>query len=460
MPALTYLPVELIQLIAGWCPARDILALSQTCRHLNMVCNDAVVFEMSFKNHHPDITSSTVKSRSALAQRMKQYIDGPDRIYKQPESPRATWLCLAVAVSQMPEALWEIKRMALFLKWNGYINEEDAKDLLPGLIGFLASLPVWGCTISWPHIEHMGPLTNFFAKKEHQHHNGKTLLQLNFLHMMSNEAHQRFALSHNHIHETARRYCLAWRRSNEDMGEHQGRVERHTWAICLADDMAQKIRLASASARIGMFKDFFNRRIQEWDCVKDPSWLPSFRKIKFVDSWDSGDNRGNKLHPSRIPLPRPDLTAQQGERCRYFDSFGGDMWWNWYIARVRDLFIRLHEGEWCCSYVHSLQRRSFVEPTLEGIRFRRSKRGAKFFSICVPKGAVSGVAHILKGEGFFGRKGCSFYCDRRSLPGGHALFGTLTPLGICGIDKAVNGDGYFWLWRKEWKDTTTGLVLF
>lgn len=50
-PIFTELANELLQQIAGYCQASDILALSQTCRRLNEACDTAFVFEMSFKNH-------------------------------------------------------------------------------------------------------------------------------------------------------------------------------------------------------------------------------------------------------------------------------------------------------------------------------------------------------------------------------------------------------------------------
>lgn len=51
MVALTDLPLEVLQLIAGICSVPDILALSKTCRYLNKACDAAAVFRMSFERH-------------------------------------------------------------------------------------------------------------------------------------------------------------------------------------------------------------------------------------------------------------------------------------------------------------------------------------------------------------------------------------------------------------------------
>lgn len=49
MAAITNLPIELLQLIAGRCSASDIIALSSTCRYLNRACDSPAVFQMSFE---------------------------------------------------------------------------------------------------------------------------------------------------------------------------------------------------------------------------------------------------------------------------------------------------------------------------------------------------------------------------------------------------------------------------
>lgn len=89
---------------------------------------------------------------------MDNYVDGSNKPCQRNEGPKLTWLCLAVAVSRLPDTLPELERLTEPLtssvKIRGGLRllmrkpqqlDNDSKGSLQGLMAFLCTLPIWGC---------------------------------------------------------------------------------------------------------------------------------------------------------------------------------------------------------------------------------------------------------------------------------------------------------------------------
>ncbi|KAI1209361.1 uncharacterized protein F4807DRAFT_467628 [Annulohypoxylon truncatum] len=465
MTPLVYLPVELIQLIAGWCPASDILALSRTCRHLNTVCNTAAVFEMSFQNHLPKLTSTAFKDKTALVQIMRNYIDRPRTTGQQYEGPRMTWLCLAVAVSRFPDSLSELRRIASTVKFDEkykYVVDEDTEKSLRGLISFHATLPIWGYTTPWLGYT-LRILQLLFISRRLLRCDSETFLRFSFVLAMNTlETHESGGPNGGVPYEYARTFLFRAARQPEF---NEAWIEKQTWALHIMDFMARKIHFTSVHGGAGRPIHIPNTNSVIWVLLQVPVQLPDPKKIELFDSWHSGgrskmENTRQKgftpLQP-RFPLITPSLVAQKEKSGRYFDAFCGYEWWSWYNARVRDLFRSFDEGEWCCSYVYFLKGNDYrPEPTLKGIRFRKVTANGEEYSVEVPDGAAPDAVRRMRGRVIVRDVYHTFeFTPRQNYLGEHRLMGSITPLGICGIDHGAPGIyGSFWLWRSEWMGAT------
>lgn len=78
---------------------------------------------------------------------MQKYVDGLAKPCQRNDGPKSTWLCLAVAVSRRENVVPELRRTVSSL-CSGF--DEDSDKALSGLIGFIATLPVWGCELIFP----------------------------------------------------------------------------------------------------------------------------------------------------------------------------------------------------------------------------------------------------------------------------------------------------------------------
>ncbi|KAI1417053.1 hypothetical protein F5Y13DRAFT_103736 [Hypoxylon sp. FL1857] len=480
MPAFTDLPPELLQLIAGTCPALDILALSRTCRHLKKTCDTAAVYQMSFEQHLPELTSNAFSSGSALTRFMQRYVDGPNKPCQRNDGPKKAWLCLAVAVSRFQDVLPELRMVISRFRSMGVHFDEDRDRSLSGLIGFLATLPVWGCTAAC-NIELASILDDvygFFFPEGLKHHThrqytrGELPLQFAFCLAMSGLESCRapqleiYDLSHNETIKFATYNNLvpAEGRYSAGMGQDHGRsqgswIDKQSQALLLVDLIARN------SCNVTNEKSTLFARIRTlgWRFNKDklPPELPNPRKIEFLGSWYFAGDKGKDIEHvatplrPRFPLLEPHLIRCSGGRGRYFQPFAGDEWWSWYTTRVRDLSRRLDEGEWYGTYAPTLLAGSKAGSPLERIRFRKTSADGDTYAVEAPDGIDYAGTFTLQGEIKVSDMGCTVRLQKqykkKYSSAVHYWRGTLTPLGICGdVYDRISAKGYFWLWKREW----------
>ncbi|KAI0889332.1 uncharacterized protein GGS22DRAFT_184910 [Annulohypoxylon maeteangense] len=469
MAVLTDLPPELIQQIAGKCSALDILALSRTCRYLNPICNNAAVFQMSFQAYLPKINSAVFKSRSTLVQFMRYYANGKNGPCPGRDGQRMTWLCLAVAATRFRDALSEVRRIAWATESRAKISSITTdRDIagqieksLQGLLGFLATLPIWGCTTPWRYrdADTIQCLYNFFIGAHLWKFGTGTYLQFAFLMTMTTlELPKPSKLTDYELHHISKAYLYTtspweYQRANESW------INKQACALFIADRIARQTQFVWIHGGTGMFRRVSpNDPTILWLPVNAPLRLPDPRKIEFFDVSCVRGNQSEGTYPTqtgftplqpRFPLLDPTLANQQGKGGHYLDPFCGNAWWTWYNTRVRDLLRNITEGEWCCSYIHSVGGKNYVEPTLMGIRFRYDEEG---YRARVPVPVAPGAGMRLRGPVLLNAATFTFQTHNQTVSRrDHQYQGSLTPLGICGPDavgfKIV---GYFWLWRREW----------
>ncbi|KAI0152100.1 hypothetical protein F4776DRAFT_12923 [Hypoxylon sp. NC0597] len=488
MPSFTDLPPELLQLIAGTCPASDILALCRTCRHLNETCNIPAVFQMSFERHLPDLTSTTFSNRSTLVRFMQRYVDGPTKPCQRNEGPRMTWLCLAMAVSRLQHVLSELQGVASSISFGGNPFHEDKHKLLSGSIGFLATLPIWGYTAVCDFslvtaLEDLYPLVFGVLRWNHLNTDhsvgGESPLQFAFCLVMSSlevcQSPGVYDLTHkkkNTVFHNDNYVCVKSHYDGTKMGQEYGNFQeswigKQTFALLLIDLIARNFRCVagSESSYFTLLRNL--RLVTRKDMV--PTELPNPRKIEFLGSWYFTDAKGKEevehvtwvgatsLRP-RFPLLTPHLIGIPGKRGRYLQPFTGDEWWSWYTTRVRDLSRRLDEGEWSGTYIrnlHNLRSRRKLGPPLERIRFRKTSIDSDTYAVEAPEGVDDVGTFTLHGEVKVSDMGCIVHLRKQYASAVHHWRGLLTPLGICGgsyLPGPVHRGaiGYFWLWKREW----------
>ncbi|KAI1379657.1 hypothetical protein F4677DRAFT_442631 [Hypoxylon crocopeplum] len=503
MPTLTNLPTELLQLIAGRCSAPDILALSLTCRHLNKACDGAAVFQMSFESHLPEIASPAFKDGSALVRFMRSYIDGPKKPCQRNEGPKMAWLCLAVAISRLPDASSELEQILSHMKSSNYLRleslqlDDDTKVSLRGLIAFLATLPIWGCmsidaaangSPSVPALlDELCPV--FFSQMSSmkplridQSLGGEHPLQFAFCLAMSNlEVWQLYTVHKQTVEDPgstfipATNILLSVVKGNyegttlgSEYNEFQGSwIGKQTHALLLIALVARNIYYLSKGAKPSLFVRFLNLGLINRDTTVE-THLPNPKKVKFLSPWYFAANKekgekdsaygtwiGDTLFRPRFPLVAPNLVAVQGKRGRHFYPFAGDEWWSWYTTRVRDLAKRLDEGEWCGTYTYKLHLGGRVDPPMERIRFRKTSTDGDSYSV-EALDAIDGIGTFtLRGEVNASDVACTVHLRKQYSTHQFDWEGLVTPLGICGGyysagHRASRPLGYFWLWKREW----------
>ncbi|KAI0900042.1 hypothetical protein F4806DRAFT_276950 [Annulohypoxylon nitens] len=457
-PVFTKLPNELIQLIAGYCRASDILALSRTCRRLHEACDITFIFEVSFKNNLPTLNTTAFQDKTALVRFVKNYVNGTNKYDHGQKDRRMMWICMALAASRIPHAWSEIKEIAKALTCKGWVLNKDTEMSLRGPLGFLATLPIWGYT---KQLNRVIDLDHVFTSLEKQvgEHSHKALLQLAFLSTI------RTLETHTTLHRNTmildcatsyREISFTKRTSDERL------MIRSKWALLISGRMARLIRHESAHDGAFHADPATGRYVR----VKVPDYLPNPRKIQFLDfshfkEGDKAEHAQDKRPMSpqpTFPLLTPDLAAHEGRVCGYFDAFSGAEWSSWYSARVQKLLTSLDKGEWCCAYINITPDGCIVEATLTGIYFREIPLGkqSKLYSIQVPDGQFPREASRLRRQVIV--LPWRHEIRMMSFSGVQAMLGSFTPLGISGIDLRRQGMssvicGLFWLWKRDWADT-------
>ncbi|KAI2620658.1 hypothetical protein GGS26DRAFT_594757 [Hypomontagnella submonticulosa] len=492
MPALTDLPTELLQLIAGGCPAPDILALSRTCRRLNKACDSAAVFRLSFKTHLPELTSSAFESKTKLVRFMDNYVDGSNKPCQRNEGPKLTWLCLAVAVSRLPDTLPELERLTEPLtssvKIRGGLRllmrkpqqlDNDSKGSLQGLMAFLCTLPIWGYTIACNSgvaaiLDDLCPvlfsqLPELKSLRIDQFIGDENPLQFAFCLALSNLETWRESEDlrdpKRPVHHILVKENYDSNTRDPEYEKFQGSwIGKQTHALLLADLIARNIHYVSKGGKPSIYVSFLNFEsgILNTDI---PTGLPNPKKIEFLSSWYfTGDRGKNVEHGAwagaatirpRFPLLTPNLITPLGKKGRFFYPFTGDGWWSWYTTRVRDLARRLDEGEWYGTYMHTLLLGSRFGQPMEGIRFRKTSEDGDIYLIEAPDGVDGGGAFTLRGRVNSSAAACTVDLQKKYDSVTIDCLGLVTPLGICGGcyvpgPRSSRAVGYFWLWKREW----------
>ncbi|KAI1089594.1 hypothetical protein F5B19DRAFT_495206 [Rostrohypoxylon terebratum] len=459
-PIFAELPTELLQQIAGYCQASDILALSQTCRRLNKACDMTLIFEMSFKNHLPALNTTAFQNKTALVKFVNNYVKSPNKFDHGLKDRRMMWTCMALAASRIPHAWSEIKEIAKALTCKGWVLNKDTIMSLQGPLGFLATLPIWGYT---KQLNRVIDLDHVFASLENQvgEHFHETLLQLAFLSAIRTLEMHTTLHRHTMLLDCATSYreALFSRETTDKMW-----TIRSKWALLIAERMARLIR--HESVHDGTF--YSDPATGECVRVKVPHYLPNPRKIEFLDfsQFEEGkkaEHTQNKRHmPSQptFPLLTPKLVAQKGGVGRYFDVFCGGEWSSWHSTRVQELLTNIDKGEWCCTYIKITSDGCLAEATLTGIHFRKIPDGGKFikYMIRLPDGKFPREASRLRGLARVTPEIYKITIVNRAWDGvTHSMNGSFTPLGISGIDVRRHGSsivtgGLFWLWKRDWVD--------
>ncbi|KAI0852821.1 hypothetical protein F5Y00DRAFT_226163 [Daldinia vernicosa] len=481
MPAITDLPVELLQIIAGRCTALDILALSRTCRIINEACDTAAVFRMSFQLYLPELTSATFGNKAALVHFMDGYIHGPNKPCQRNEGPKMTWLCLAMAVARLPGVEADLEKLAepiaSTVKVCGKLAltmrrppqlSEDTKAALQGLIALLSTLPIWGYTTACNSgvaaiLDNLCP--SLFSRSKDLNTNridqcigGENPLQFAFCLVLSklekwcqSRAHDlsiNLPVTNSYIAIIKKIYDGNTLNKGYDKFQNSW-IGRQTHALLLIELIARNIY---------------------WDGLE----IPNPRNIEFIGSWyfESGQEeeedvehgtwmRATSLR-ARFPLPTPSLISVRGKKGRYFYPFAGDGWWSWYTTRVRDLANEV-VGEWCGSFAYSLRPRARMGRPIT-ICFRKTNTDGDTYSLEASDGVDDIGPFSLLGEVNTSPMACTVRLRMQYPSTTMEWRGLVTPLGICGgcynyiptepQTSASRAIGYFWLWKKEWRDTS------
>ncbi|KAH9903944.1 hypothetical protein F4778DRAFT_73315 [Xylariomycetidae sp. FL2044] len=505
MTGLTDLPLEIFQLIAGKCSAVDILSLSRTCRSLHVACDEATVFQSSLESHLPQLTSAAFQDSQALLRFMRPLIDGPqDPPERDGESSARVWLCLAVAMDRISMAACELDRLASSVKVHATFESQqlgqDTKEALQGVIGFLATLPVWGyariCSTSIAAtLESLCPI--FFSERPAMQYlridrslGGKGPLQFAFclaLSSLSKDSSWPGGSedgSNNSIlpfgPDTGSLFTIV-KAAFEGEGLGPGYrefkdswISRQTHAALLLVIIARHIRDdPQRRYSSGVLSRVFGIA-QPPAPPRERPRLPDPKKIAYIPSWyydepEEIEHQEETDRPSstdgtrrvRFPLLTPSLATIHGnvsDKGRYFYPFAGDDWLAWYSMRVRDLANRLDEGQWAGCYTYGLSPRGRIDPPMERIRFQKTDVDGSNYSI--------EATDCYDGLGAFSLRGQVNVTDsagtvllHKSYVGMHSFVwqGWVTPLGICGTYRAPGQPlhyalGFFWLWKKEWAD--------
>ncbi|KAI0598225.1 hypothetical protein F4775DRAFT_186920 [Biscogniauxia sp. FL1348] len=495
MVLLVDLPVEIIQLIAGCCPALDILALGRTCRHLRFACDDAAVFQHSFETSLlSEPSSPSFQDKNALIRFMKAYIEGGRIPCQRHNGPVRTWACLAVAVSRLSTVTSKLARAASIVKINATLESQqlgrDTKELIQGLVGFLSTLPVWGyagaCNAEIAAIlDSLCPV--FFSQRTSMQH-------LRIDRSLGDEYPIRFA------------FCLSlsglqaddWRRTvpqSTESGDPRvplgpgtdallsivrsvfhgaavgpgyetfvtSWIGRQTHALLLTALITRNLQYVAQHGQPGLLA--LGLGIAHGARTIQPRVLNP-AKIEFINPWyfstkvvygydhqtdDSENNQpvghmsnlnistpsrtsGSSLRP-RFPILDPNFVRFRGnvnDKGRYFYPFAGDDWWAWYTTRVRDIARRLDEGEWYGYYTYGLNLAGQVDDPMERIRFRRTSCQGDTYSVEALE-CFDGVGPFtLRGYVNASDTGCSVRIEKQYAGHGFTWIGQVTPLGIIG----------------------------
>ncbi|KAI2621165.1 hypothetical protein GGR54DRAFT_600447 [Hypoxylon sp. NC1633] len=467
MPTLTGLPTELLHLTAEGLSAPDILALSRTCRRLNKAYDSAAVFQMSFELQLPEHTSAAFEDKAALVRFMNKYVAGPNKPCQRNEDPKMAWLCLAVAISRLPTVSTELERLVSSIKTSAVKSQmlgEDTITSFQGLLGFLATLPIWGythaCNLRIAALfADLFPL--FFYPPKHLNHDqcvsGDHRLQFAFcLAMGSLETRQ---LDMSKV-EPLRTFI-------KDSYEATSWIGKQTSVLLVVTFIARTTRyLAEGEVPVNpaslsrlRFLEIHNFPGRHRNAID--TQLPNPENIELLGPWYfAGDKAktagyeswtGTTILRPRFPVLAPNLVAFGTGKGRYFSPFAGDEWWSWYTTRVRDLVRRLDQGEWYGTVAHNVYYGSYISPPMEQIRFRKTGGDGDKYSV-EANGVDRNGTFTLRGEVDASDAACTvrlrwqFRCEVADWDG------LVTPFGICGIDRTSEPIGFFWLWKREWMD--------
>lgn len=479
MAVITDLPTEIIQLVAGRCPAADIIALSQACRRLRQACDNAAVFQISFELHLPKVSSPAFKDKNGLVRFMTAYVDGPKKPCQRNEGPKMTWLCLAVAIHRLPEISVELGRLSSSVNVHAALKPpqmgDDTKEALRGVIAFLATLPIWGCAEACDPkvtalLDYMCPLLlsqspDLKSLRIDQSLGGEHPLQFAFSMVMCNLKKRQPIKTYDIIGDPRSVFIpstsqlLTVVKSSYD-GRPMG-PEYDTFRGSWIGKQTHALLLMT----------LISRNVYHVLKATIPTRLPNPNMIEFISPWyftggkgkydgyTAGTGAGATFLRPRFPLLTPNIIAPQSGKGRYFYPFAGDEWWSWYTTRVRDLARRLDEGEWYGTYTYDLQLGGRVDSPMQGIRFRRTATNGDKYSVEALDG-TDGVANFtLSGEVDASDAECRVRFRKRYHSRGinWAWDGLITPLGICGRwdPPGAHGSrpaGYFWLWKREWAE--------
>lgn len=480
MPTLTDLPTELIQLVAGRCPAPDIIALSKTCRRLKRACDDAAVFQMSFKLHLPEVISPAFEDGSALARFMASYVDGPKKPCQRNEGPKMTWLCLAVALHRLPDVSVELERLASSVNAGAALKPpqmgEDTKEALRGVIAFISTLPIWGFAEACDPkvaalLDYISPLLwsqslELKSLRIDQSLGGEHPLQFAFSLVMSNLKKRHPIKTYDLVGDPRSVFIPS---TSQLLGVVKGNYDGLTMGS--EYDKFQGSWIGKQTHAL-LLMVLISRNIYYLLKATIPTQLPNPNKIELLGPWYFADGKrkydeytgATSLRP-RFPLLTPNLIAPQGGKGRYFYPFAGDEWWSWYTTRVRDIAKHLDEGEWYGTYTYDLQLGSRVDSPMQGVRFRRTATNGDKYSVEALDG-IDGVGRFkLSGEVDASDVECRIRFRKHYLSHGITWDwdGLVTPLGICGRwdtpgARRPRPAGYFWLWKRDWTDADAEIV--
>ncbi|KAI1335052.1 hypothetical protein F5Y15DRAFT_260205 [Xylariaceae sp. FL0016] len=505
MAAITTLPLELLQQIAAWCTAPDILRLSQTCRTLHLACHDATVYQQSFELHVPNPTSASFCDATNLVNFLKQYVEGPRRPCQRNDGATKTWLCLAVAAVRIPIAGLELERMVSSVKLHATLESrnlgDDTKESFRGVIGLLATLPVWGYTKTCnasiaASLDSLCPILFSTASPMQPLRIDRSLgheFALQFSFCLALSGLQSDNWNQPILGSTATgdpriplgpgtdalqaviKAVFEGERAVPGYSAFQGTwAGKQTHALLLAILITRNLQYVSRNGApgilgwiLGLTTAGTGRRVQ--------ARVPNPSRIKFFSSWytsnhqeSSGDHDEHHLWVNdaslrpRFPLLNPSLVTYRGnmnDKGRYFYPFAGDDWWSWYTTRVRDIADTIDSGEWYGYYTYGISLAGHIDGPMERIRFQTNRDSVSGLQVeaadCVD--AIGGFA--LKGEISTSNNIGYVRLVKRYEFHRFLWLGTITPLGILGAwyhpTRTQVATGYFWLWKSEWMDDET-----